>query len=177
MSSFLRKIGIKGKLGDNFGAIIILALSGSVIFGLPFFRFDYYDAYISTYHLTNTQMGVFGTVIGVFGIVSYLFGGVVADGMSVRKVIVVSLAGTGIGGLLHLLPLGFKGLLCVYALWGVSTTFAFWPACVKAVRVMSDKDSQGKAYGFFEGAQNIGGAVAALAAVALFNWGGFQDGK
>ena len=171
MSSFLRKIGIKGKLGDNFGAIIILALSGSVIFGLPFFRFDYYDAYISTYHLTNTQMGVFGTVIGVFGIVSYLFGGVVADGMSVRKVIVVSLAGTGIGGLLHLLPLGFKGLLCVYALWGVSTTFAFWPACVKAVRVMSDKDSQGKAYGFFEGAQNIGGAVAALAAVALFNWG------
>lgn len=116
-------------------------------------------------------MGVFGTVIGVFGIVSYLFGGVVADGMSVRKIIVISLLGTGIGGLLHLLPLGFKGLLCIYALWGVSTTFAFWPACVKAVRVMSDEDSQGKAYGFFEGIQSIGGAVVSLIAVAFFNWG------
>ena len=171
MGDFLGKIGIKGKLRANFGAIIILALSGSVIFALPFFRFDYYDAYLSTYHLTNTQMGIFGTVIGVFGIVSYLFGGVVADGMSVRKIIVISLFGTGIGGLLHLLPLGFKGLLCIYALWGVSTTFAFWPACVKAVRVMSDEDSQGKAYGFFEGTQNIGGAVIALIAVAFFNWG------
>lgn len=171
MSNFLAKIGIKGKLGKNFGAIVILALSGSVIFALPFFRFDYYDAYITTYHLTNTQMGVFGTVIGVFGIISYLFGGVAADGMPIRKIIVVSLVGTGIGGLLHLLPLGFKGLLCVYALWGVSTTFAFWPACVKAVRVMSDEDSQGKAYGFFEGTQSIGGAVVALAAVALFNFG------
>ena len=171
MSSFLEKIGIRGKLKKNFGAIVILALSGSVIFGLPFFRFDYYDAYMSTYHLTNTQMGVFGTVIGAFGIVSYLFGGVVADGMSVRKIIVISLFGTGIGGLLHLLPLGFKGLLCIYALWGVSTTFAFWPACVKAVRVMSDEDSQGKAYGFFEGTQSIGGAVVALIAVAFFNWG------
>ena len=149
MEKLLGKMGINGKLRANFGAIVILALGVSVISGLPFFRFDYYEVYVSTYHLTNTQMGVFGTVIGVFGIVSYLFGGVVADGMPVKKIIVVSLLATGIGGFLHLLPLGFKGLLCIYALWGVSTTFAFWPACVKAVRVMSDQDSQGKAYGFF----------------------------
>lgn len=171
MNKLLGKIGIHGKLARNFGAIVLLALSGSVIFGLPFFRFDYYDAYLSTYHLTNTQMGVFGTVIGSFGIISYLFGGVLADGMSVRKIIVISLCLTGIGGLLHLLPLGFGGLLCIYALWGISTTFAFWPACVKAVRVMSDEDSQGKAYGFFEGMQSVGGAVVALIAVGIFNWG------
>ena len=177
MENILSKIGIKGKLQRNFGAIVILALSGSVIFGLPFFRFDYYDAYLSTYHLTNTQMGVFGTVIGVFGIISYLFGGVVADGMSVKKIIVFSLVGTGIGGLLHLLPLSFMGLLFIYALWGVSTTFAFWPACVKAVRVMSDEDSQGKAYGFFEGIQSVGGAVTALVAIAFFNWGASQIGN
>lgn len=120
MKSFLEKIGIKGKLLENFGAIVILALSGSVIFGLPFFRFDYYEVYMSTYNLTNTQMGIFSTVVGVFGIISYLFGGIVADGMSVRKIIVISLLGTGIGGLLHLLPLGFMGLLCIYALWGIS---------------------------------------------------------
>ena len=174
MEKLLGKMGINGKLRANFGAIVILALGVSVISGLPFFRFDYYEVYVSTYHLTNTQMGVFGTVIGVFGIVSYLFGGVVADGMPVKKIIVVSLLATGIGGFLHLLPLGFKGLLCIYALWGVSTTFAFWPACVKAVRVMSDQDSQGKAYGFFEGTQNIAGGVIALIAVALFNFGASQ---
>lgn len=119
MKQLLNKIGIKGTLQKNFGAIVILAFTGSVIFGLPFFRFEYYDAYISTYHLTNTQMGVFGTIIGLFGIVSYLFGGVVADGMSVKKIIVLSPIVTGIGGLLHLLPLGFGGLLGIYALWGV----------------------------------------------------------
>lgn len=174
MNIFLEKLGIKGKLRKNFGAIIILAFCGSAIFGLPFFRFDYYEAYITTYHLTNTQMGVFGTITGIFGIVSYLFGGVVADGMSVRKIIVISLFGTGIGGLLHLMPLRFEGLLCIYALWGVTTTFAFGPACVKAVRIMSDEDNQGKAYGFFEGTQNIGGAIAALIAVAFFNWGALR---
>lgn len=171
MENVLKKIGITGRLKANFGAIVILALGVSVISGLPFFRFDYYEVYLSTYHLTNTQMGVFGTVIGVFGIVSYLFGGIVADGLPVKKIIVVSLTATGVGGFLHLLPLGFKGLLCIYALWGVSTTFAFWPACVKAVRVMADKDNQGKAYGFFEGTQNIAGGIIALIAVVLFNFG------
>lgn len=171
MDGFLDKIGIRGKFRANFGAIIMLAIAGCAIFGLPFFRFEYYSAYVDTYHLTNTQMGVFGTVIGVFGIVSYLFGGVVADGMSVRKVIAGSLIVTGVAGLFHLLPLNFYGLLVIYAVWGISTTFAFRPACVKAVRVMADDYSQGKAYGFFDGASSVGGAIVAMIALAIFNWG------
>lgn len=171
MNRLFETLGIRGSLRKNFGVIVLLALSGSAIFGLPFFRFDYYDVYLKTYGLTNTQMGVFGTVIGAFGIISYLFGGVLADGMSIKKIIVVSLYATGIGGLLHLLPLHFTELLLIYALWGISTTFAFWPACVKAVRVMSDEDSQGKAYGFFEGTQNIGGGIAALLAIICFQIG------
>ena len=171
MEGFLDKIGIRGKFAQNFGAIVMLALAGCAIFGLPFFRFEYYSAYVDTYHLTNTQMGAFGTIIGVFGIVSYLFGGVVADGMSVRKVISFSLIITGVAGLFHLLPLGFGGLVIIYAVWGISTTFAFQPACVKAVRVMADDNSQGKAYGFFDGTQSIGGAIVAMIALAIFNWG------
>ena len=151
MSNFLDKIGIKGDLKENFGLIILLAFGVAVISGLPFFRFEYYDVYLKTYNLTNTQMGVFGSIIGFFGIISYLFGGVIADGLNVKKIIVVSLLITGIGGFAHLLPLGFKGLLVIYAVWGVSTTFAFWPACVKAIRVVSDETNEGKAYGFFEG--------------------------
>lgn len=171
MKKILNKIGIKGNLSKNFSALVVLAISGSVIFGLPFFRFDYYDAYVSTYNLTNTQMGIFGTIIGVFGIVSYLFGGIIADGIPIKRIIVLSLFCTGCGGLLHLLPLGFNGLLCIYALWGVTTTFAFEPACIKAIRIMSDEDNQGKAYGFFEGIQGICAATVALIAVLLFNIG------
>lgn len=170
MNKILRFIGLRGNLQKNIGAIIVLALAGSFIYGLPYFRFDYYDVYLKTYHLTNTQMGLFGTVIGVFGIVSYLFGGIVADRLSLKKIISFSLVGTGIGGFLHLLPLNFYELLLLYAFWGVSTTFAFWPACVKAVRVLADKNDQGKAYGFFEGGRNIGEGIVALIAVQFFNY-------
>lgn len=174
MDGLLTKIGITGKLRRNFGVIVVLALSGSVIQGLPSFRFDYYDAYLKTYHLTNTQMGLFGTILGVLGIVSYLFGGIVADGLSIRKIISFSLIVTGIGGLLHLLPLSFYGLLGIYALWGISTTFAFAPACIKAVRFMTDENSQGKGFGYYEGAGSVGSAIAAIVAVWLFRVGTYR---
>ncbi|WP_300408918.1 MFS transporter [Lagierella sp.] len=171
MNNFLEKIGIKGNLKKNFGIIILLAFGVAIISGLPFFRFEYYDVYLTTYNLTNTQMGVFGSIIGFFGIISYLFGGVIADGLNVKNIIVVSLLATGISGLIHLLPIGFYGLIIIYAIWGISTTFAFWPACVKAIRVMSDRTNQGKAYGFFEGGRNIAGGIIALVALILFRIG------
>ena len=177
MESLCDKLGIHGKFRHNVAAILALALCGCAISGLPFFRFEYYDAYMATYNLTNTQMGLFGTVIGVFGIVSYLFGGMVADGLPIRKVISGSLVITGGAGLLHLLPLDFYGLLVIYAIWGVSTTFAFAPACVKAVRAMADDDSQGKAFGFYEGAGSVAGALVAMVALAIFNWGNSHAGN
>ena len=65
-------------------------------------------------------------------------------------------------------PLGFKALVCLYAFWGISSLFAFWPACVKAVRILSDSGDQGKAFGFFEGGRGIAAALMAIAAVAAF---------
>lgn len=165
------KIFSNEKMAKNFWAIIIVAFGGAIIYGLPYFRFDYYDAYLEVYNLTDTQMGVFGSILGVFGMISYLFGGVVADRFSTRTILTVSLIGTGLGGFVHLLPLNYTALLCLYAFWGVSSLFAFWPCCVKAVRILSGSGDQGKAFGFFEGGRGIGAAFMATGAVWAFKLG------
>ena len=97
MNKLFKKLGFGDKTAKNFWAIIIVAFGGAIIYGLPYFRFDYYDAYLATYHLTNTQMGVFGSILGIFGMISYLFGGIVADRFSTRMILTVSLIGTGLG--------------------------------------------------------------------------------
>ena len=61
-------------------------------------------------------MGVFGSIFGVFGMISYLFGGYVADRVSIRKIIVLSLLGTGLGGIVHLLHLSFYSLVALYTI-------------------------------------------------------------
>lgn len=79
-------MGKDSKLKRNFILLIILTLSGSFIYTLPYFRSYYYDAFMSAFHMTNTQMGLCGTYFGLFGAVSYLIGGVIADKFSIKKV-------------------------------------------------------------------------------------------
>lgn len=125
MEKLLLKFGFGEKLRKNLFAILIISFGGAIIYGLPYFRYDYYDAYLQVYNLNNTQMGVFGSIFGIFGMISYLFGGYVADRVSIRKIIVLSLVGTGLGGFVHLLPLSFYSLVALYAFWGFSSLFAF----------------------------------------------------
>lgn len=171
MQNLLRKIGLSEKMSRNFWGIMIIAFAGAIIYGLPYFRYDYYDAYLQVYNLTDAQMGVFGSILGVFGMISYLFGGIVCDRFSTRTILTVSLIGTGLGGFVHLLPLSYTALICLYAFWGCSSLFAFWPCCIKAVRVLTGADDQGKAFGFFEGGRGIGAALMASGAVFAFKIG------
>lgn len=167
----LSQLGMGDKTRRNFVTILLVAAGGAIIYGLPYVHYDYYDAYASVYHLTNTQIGVLGSVIGVFGMISYLFGGFLADKVSIRLLLSVSLIGTGLGGFLHLLPLNFVSLVVLYAFWGFTSLFAFWPACVKAVRVLSSPEDKGKSFGWFEGARGIVAAAMAWAAILAFRIG------
>ncbi len=171
MEKLISKLGMGEKLRKNFIAVLLVAAGGTIIYGLPYFRYDYYDAYLEVYKLTNTQMGTFGSIFGIFGMISYFFGGYVADKFPTRYVLSVSLILTGLGGLLHLLPLSYGALLGLYALWGFTSLFAFWPACVKAVRMLSDSSDTGKGYGIFEGARGIAAAIMAPLAVLAFTMG------
>ncbi len=168
---------ISGKLKKNLFLLIVIAASGAIIYMLPYFRYDYYDVYVATYNLTDSQMGVFGSIFGIFGLFTYLFGGIVVDKLSAKRVLYISLILTGLGGFLHLLPLTYNVLLIIYAMWGVTSLFAFWPACIKAVRMLSDDDDSGKAFGIFEGGRGIAAAVVAPLALVAYTIGAKSAGE
>ena len=100
--------------------------------------------YLEVYHLTNTQMGVFGSIFGVFGMISYLFGGYLADRVSIRLLLTVSLVGTGLGGFLHLLPLTFPMLVGLYRLLGLHLPVCVLARLCEAVRVLSSPEDKGQ---------------------------------
>lgn len=157
------------KLKNNIWRLVLITIAGAMIYGLPYFRSYYYDAYLAEYHLTNTQMGMFGTMFGIFGMVSYLFGGVVADMVSTRKLMSISLVLTGLGGFLHLMHPNYVMLLGIYMLWGFTSLFAFWPALLKSLRMIAGPDEQSKATGFMDGGRGVVNAAQLALTLAIFN--------
>lgn len=156
------------KLRKHIFHLIVITIAGAMIYGLPYFRSYFYDAYLETYNLTNTQMGTFGAMFGIFGAISYLFGGVVADMVSTRKLMSISLILTGLGGFLHIMSPSYAMLLLIYALWGFTSLFAFWPSLVKSLREISGPDEQSKATGFMDGGRGIVYAIDGVVIVAIF---------
>ena len=149
--------------------LILISIAGTMIYGLPYFRSYYYDAYLQTYGLTNSQMGMFGSIFGIMGACSYLFGGVVADMFSARKLMTISMILTGLGGLLHLCHPSYLMLVGIYFLWGFTSLFAFWPALLKVLRSLANEDEQSKAYGFMDATRGITNAVQLAVTLAIFN--------
>lgn len=160
------KTGIK----KNFFMICLLAFAGTIIYGLPYFRSYYYDTYQNLYHLTNTQMGLLGSAYGMLGVFSYMFGGVLADRFKAKKLLILSMIATGLGGFLHLFVTDFRALMAIYALWGFTSLLTFWPALMKIVRTQGNEDEQSRAYGIFEGGRGVFNALQLAIATAIFGF-------
>jgi MFS family permease len=164
MENKIEKTGLR----KNFLTILLLAFAGAMIYGLPYFRYYYYDAYVAAYNLNNTQMGTLGSAFGVMGVASYLIGGVLADKLPAKMLLNFSLVATGLGGFLHLFFTNFTALVVIYGLWGVTSLLTFWPALMKIVRTQAHDDEQSRAYGLFEGGRGVTNAVHMAIATAIF---------
>lgn len=170
-------MGKDSKLKRNFMLLIILTLSGSFIYTLPYFRSYYYDAFMSTFQMTNTEMGLCGTYFGLFGAVSYLIGGVIADKFSIKKLIPFSLIVTGGLGFCLLTSPSPMIIIGIHGVWGITSLMTFWPALIKAIRMLASSDEQGKAFGIFEGGRGISNAAYLAIAVAMFGYFTVKSGE
>ncbi|HJO12811.1 MAG TPA: MFS transporter, partial [Gammaproteobacteria bacterium] len=76
--------------------MIVLSISGGIIFLLPFLQEVYYKPLAQALSLNNTEVGSLMSVFGVTSLISYFPGGWLADRVSPRKLISLSLLLTGI---------------------------------------------------------------------------------
>lgn len=153
---------------ENRLVIMLVALAGMSVYLLPYFRYYYYDAYVSYFHINDLQMGTLGSVYGVLAIVGYCIGGWVADRISLKLAISGSLIVTGIGAFILLLKPAFPIHVAIYALWGVTSIMTFWNPCMKALRALSRAEEQGRGYALFDMTRGILNFLSGLVILAAY---------
>jgi nitrate/nitrite transporter NarK len=146
----------------------ILSFSGGIIFMLPFLQEVYYIPLAQALDLSNTQVGSLMSIFGTTAMLSYFPGGWLADRVSPRKLITVSLISTGIGGLYFSTLPSFQISLAIHAFWGVSVTFLFWGAMIRVTRNWAPAEEQGRAFGILEAGRGLGEVLPAMATLAIF---------
>ncbi|MBT8184881.1 MAG: MFS transporter [Eudoraea sp.] len=150
--------------------LFLLILAGESVFILPFVLARVFrPTVLTTFELSNVELGICFSVYGLVALLSYLFGGPLADKIAPRKLIAVALWMTGLGGLVYATFPGYTLLKILYGYWGFTTIFLFWAPMIKATRFWGGATSQGKAFGFLDGGRGLVGALFGAMGVLIFS--------
>jgi sugar phosphate permease len=146
----------------------LLSFSGGIIYLLPFLQEVYYIPLSQAMGLSNTEVGWLMGVFGITSLIGYFPGGWLADRISPRKLITLSLLTTGSTGLYFSTFPAYEISLILHAIWGLTTAFLFWSAMIRITRNWAPPEEQGRAFGILEGGRGIGEAVPSVAFLAVF---------
>jgi nitrate/nitrite transporter NarK len=152
--------------------MLLLCLSGSFIFWLPYFSDIYYVPMQRAFGFSHTQLGMLSSTFGFVSLLSYAPGGWLADRYPARLLMSTALAVSGMGGFVFAQVPPFEVCLVLYGLWGVSAGLIFWSAMIKATRYWGGQDKQGRAFGFLEGGRSLSDASSSALFLVIFAWQG-----
>ncbi|HAJ2603665.1 TPA: MFS transporter [Escherichia coli] len=125
--------------------------------------------------LTNTQIGFGFTIyaaVQTIGLFSSLY---IADRFSKKILLPAGLIGVGLcGAYLTTLP-PFSGYLIAFGAMAFFGEVVYWPVLLKAVRLLGNRDEQGRMFGFLEAGRGVVDVL--IASGALFVFVQFGEGK
>lgn len=146
-----------------------LIVAGEAIFGLPFHVARFFrPTVLRVLELTNGELGAAQAAYGVVAMLAYFPGGLLADRFAARRLLVVSLLATSVGGMFFASFPPYRGLCLLFGFWGLTTILLFWAALIRATREWGGEDEQGRAYGILDGGRGLFAALLAAGALFLF---------
>ena len=152
---------------QKFLILALLILSGEFIYFLPYVLSRVFrPTFLDVFQLNNFQLGRLFSVYGIVALLSYIYGGVITDRYSPRKLMSSALFLTALGGLVLASYPSYQTLQILYGYWGFTSVFLFWGAMIKATRLWGGNKNQGKAFGFLDGGRGI--VAASMGSIGVF---------
>ncbi len=154
----------------KYAAVFVLSMISSSLYLLPYVKYVFYDALLVGLNATNAQLGQLLSVYAIVCAIGYIPGGWVADRYSAKSIIIISTLVTGALNIILAFVMNFQMALVIWGLLGLSTSFAYWGASIKAIRMLGDSSEQGRLYGFFQSFEGLMNTVSAFVAMGIFTY-------
>lgn len=152
--------------------IIALGLAGGSIYFIPYVKYVFYDAQLAAMGINNTRSGLLLTMYTIGNMVLYIPGGYLADKVSTKKALIISLVATSVLTWVYAFSLNFVVSMIIWLGLSFSTAFVFWSALMKAVRIVGTEEEQGFMYGLYYACNGIAAALTSFISLYAYNTAG-----
>lgn len=155
--------------------IIALGLAGGSIYFLPYVKYVFYDAQVAAMGISNTQSGLLLTMYTIGNMILYIPGGIIADKVSPKRALTISLVGTTILAVIYAITMNFAIGMVVWLGLSFTSAFVFWAALMKAVRMVGTEKEQGFMYGLYYACNGVTGALTNAIALQAYKTGATME--
>ncbi|MDD4320989.1 MAG: MFS transporter [Acidaminococcaceae bacterium] len=138
--------------------LLIISISGGIIYQVPYLKTVFYDPLQSALGVTHTQLGSLSSLYGIVAMILYIPGGIFADKFRIKYLYTISMISCGILIFWYATIPSFLALQIIHVLLAVFSILTFWSARLKVVRFLSDAEN----YPTNQGISNSIYAVAAM---------------
>lgn len=125
--------------------------------------------FLDVFNLNNLELGALFSTYGIVAFISYVFGGIIADKVSPRKLLSASLIFTSLGGILMMTYPTYFLLQVLFAYWGFTTVFLFWAPMIKATTIIGGIKRQGKTFSFLDAGRGLVASSIGVIGVIIFS--------
>ena len=137
----------------------LLLLAAGAIYPLLYLRQNFESSILEVFQITSGDLGNYYSMLGVVYFVCYVPSGWLADKISPRLLVTLSMVGTGALGLWFASIPSKEVLVYIFMAWGIAAGLTFWASMIKGVKMLAHKNEQGRFFGVLDGGRGLVEAV------------------
>lgn len=146
----------------------LIILAAGAIYPVIYLRTNYQVTILEVFNLTQPQLNNFYSMLGMAYVIGYIPSGLLADRVSAKKLIAISLLGTSLCGFWFAQVPGQTSVSIIFFLWGIFSVFTFWSAHMKIVKMLARTNEEGRFFGILDGGRGVVEAVMASIGLGIF---------
>lgn len=150
--------------------LVTLVTFSSIVSLIPYIAYDYYNQFLTTYNITDGQLGWLLTAFGAAAIPGYFFGGWIADIFDAKKLVVIACISTALVGIGVAFSTSFIMLVILFFLFGITGVVLYWSAYLKVVKMLGSDDEQGRLFAVTDIAYAIFGLILQYTVIAITSY-------
>ncbi len=126
--------------------LVIIVTFSSIVLLIPYLAYDFYNQFLNTYGVTDTQMGWLLTAYAASAVPSYFIGGWIADIFNPKKLVIASCVLTGLISFAVAVCSSFFMLALLFFCFGITAITLNWSAYLKIIKMLGNDDEQGRLF-------------------------------
>ena len=149
---------------------IIVGLLAGIVYLMPFFRFTFYDQMMEALSLTDTQIGILGSVYCTAYVVCFLPSGILSEKLNTKWLLFASAVGMAATSAWYATLPSFECLIIIHILYGIFSVGTFWSPYLKALRNLSNDSNEGKMFGWSDSLRNVTNAIVSFGCLGIIGF-------